>query len=94
MDSKKGMEMEQSEAVRRAVEAVRRVCEEPCADSATESQRSHERVWPPESKASLPMPELVGPNTFRMSDGSVWRETITPTGWIMERLSLSPARRD
>jgi hypothetical protein len=45
----------------------------------------------PEIAAPLPMPERVGPDTFRLSDGSVWRETITPTGWILER--LRPAER-
>jgi hypothetical protein len=54
--------------------------------------RERQSAERPQIAAPLPMPERVGPDTFRLSDGSVWRETITPTGWIMQR--LSPAQRD
>jgi hypothetical protein len=53
--------------------------------------RERQSAERPEIAAPLPMPERVGPDTFRLSDGSVWKETITPTGWILER--LRPAER-
>jgi len=52
--------------------------------------RERQSAEMPETVAALPMPERVGPDTFRLSDGSVWRETITPTGWILERLRPAP----
>jgi hypothetical protein len=54
--------------------------------------RERQSAERPEIAAPLPMPERVGPDTFRLSDGSVWKETITASGWKLER--ISPAQRD
>jgi len=45
--------MEQREIVRRAIEAVRAICEEQPAQSRPEPEPRHKPIWPPESEAAV-----------------------------------------
>jgi hypothetical protein len=45
--------MEQSEVVRRAIEAVRAICEAPHTETIGQREPRREAVWPPESEAAI-----------------------------------------